>query len=62
MNITDTRHRRHLHLPRAKTNKGKQRPLYQASIDFNNLEHEVKSATLLCNFKKLLKRRCVYEV
>ena len=38
----NTRHRRDLHLPRAKTNKGKQRPTYQASIDFNNLEHEQK--------------------
>ena len=58
----NTRHRRDLHLPRAKTNKGKQRPTYQASIDFNNLEHELKNATSLYNFKKLLKRRCVYEV
>ena len=57
-----TRHRRDLHLPRTKTNKGKQRPTYQASIDFNNLERELKNATSLHNFKKLLKRRCVYEV
>ena len=57
----NTRHRRDLHLPRAKTNKGKQRPTYQAS-NFNNLEHELKNATSLYNFKKLLKRRCVYEV
>ena len=58
----NTRHRRDLHLPRAKTNKGKQPPTYQASIDFNNLEHELKNSTSLYNFKKLLKRRCVYEV
>ena len=50
-----TRHRRDLHLPRTKTNKGKQRPTYQASIDFNNLERELKNATSLHNFKKLLK-------
>ena len=56
-----TRHRRDLHLPRTKTNKEKQRPTYQASIDFNNLERELKNATSLHNFKKLLKRRCVYE-
>ena len=48
-----TRHRRDLHLPRTKTNKGKQLTTYQASIDFNNLERELN---------KLLKRRCVYEV
>ncbi|CAB4042793.1 Hypothetical predicted protein [Paramuricea clavata] len=56
-----TRHRRDLHLPRAKTHKGKQRPTYQASIDFNNLERELKNATSLHNFKILLKRRRVYE-
>jgi hypothetical protein len=48
-----TRHRRDL--PRAKTNKGKQRPwTYQASIDFNNLERELKNATLLYNFNATL--------
>ena len=43
----------------AKTNKISlvQRPRYQASVDFNNLEHELKNATSLYNFKKLLKRR-----
>ena len=51
-----TRHRRDLHLPRAKTNKGKQRPLYQASTDFNNLEHEVKNATSSYNFKKPIEK------
>ena len=58
----NTRQRRDLHLPRAKTNKGKQRPTYQAFMDFNNLEHELKNATSLYNFKKLLKRRRAYEV
>ena len=59
MNITQDTAETDLHLPQAKTNKGKQRPLYKASIDFNNLENEVKNAT---SFKKLLKIRCVYEV
>ncbi len=52
-----TRRRSDLHLPRTKTNKGKQRLTYQASMDFNNLEHELKNATSLSNFKNLLKRR-----
>ena len=44
-----------LHLPREKTNKGKQRPTYQASIDFNNLEPELKNANSSSTFKSLLK-------
>ncbi len=52
-----TRRRSDLHLPRTKTNKGKQRLTYQASMDFNNLEQELKNATSLSNFKNLLKRR-----
>ena len=52
-----TRKRNDLHLPRAKTNKGKQRPTYQASIDFNNLEPGLKNANSLSTFKSLLKRR-----
>ena len=51
----NTRHRRDLYT----STKSKDE---QASIDFNNLEHELKNATSLYNFKKLLKRRCVYEV
>ena len=53
----NTRQRSNLHLPRAKTNKGRQRPTYQAIVDFNNLEQKLKDATLLSNFKNLLKRR-----
>ena len=41
-----TRHRRDLHLPRTKTNKGKQRPTYQASIDFNNVERDLQDRML----------------
>ncbi len=55
-----TRKRNDLHLPRAKTNKGKQRPTYQASIDFNNLEPELENANSLSTFKSLLKRRIHY--
>ena len=51
----NTRHCRDLHLPRAKTNKGKQRPTYQASIDFKNLEHDVKMLLHYITLKKLLK-------
>ena len=55
-----TRHRRDRPTSAASKDKqGKQRPLFQASIDFNNLEHVVKNAT---SFKELLKIRCVYEV
>ena len=39
-----TRRRSDLHLPRTKTNEGKQRLTYQASKDFYNLEHELKHA------------------
>jgi hypothetical protein len=48
----------------AKTNKISlvQRPRYQASVDFNNLEHELKNATSLYNFKKTVKKTGVYEV
>ena len=53
----NTRQRSNLHLPQAKTNKGKQRPTYQATADFNNLEQKLKNATSIINFKYLLKRR-----
>ena len=50
------RHCRDLHLPRAKTNKeglkGKQRPMHQASIDFKNLEHDVKILLHYITLKK----------
>ncbi len=57
-----TRKRNDLHLPRAKTNKGKQRPTYPLtySIDFNNLEPGLKNANSLSTFKSLLKRRIHY--
>ena len=52
----NTRRSNDLHLPRANTNKGKQRPTYQASIDFNNLDQRTKNAITLKNFKTCLKR------
>ena len=58
----DTRRRSNLHLPKARTNKGKHRPTYQASLDFNNLETELKNAESLPKFKTLLKRRCIQQV
>ena len=53
----DTRRRSNLHLPKARTNKGKHRPTYQASLDFNNFETELKNAESLSNFKTLLNKR-----
>ena len=44
-----------LHLPKTNTNKGKQRPSYQASKDFNNLEPDIRNANSLYKFKALLK-------
>ena len=52
----NTRRSNNLHLPRANTNKGKQRPTYQKSIDFNNLDQRTKNAITLKNFKACLKR------
>ena len=43
------------YVPKANTNKGKQRPSYQASIDFNNLEPDIRNANSLYRFKTLLK-------
>ena len=58
----DMRRRSNLHLPKARTNKRKHRPTYQASLDFNNLETELKNAESLSNFKTLLKRQCIQQV
>ena len=52
----NTRRSNDLHLPRVNSNKGKQRPTYQASIDFNNLDQRTKSACTLQSFKAYLKR------
>jgi hypothetical protein len=35
------------HLPKTNTNKGKQRPSYQASKDFDNLEPDIRNANSL---------------
>ena len=50
-----TRRKNDLHLPKTNTNKGKQRPSYQASKDFNNLEPDIRNANSLYKFKALLK-------
>ena len=44
-----------LHLPRVNSNKGKQRPTYQASIDFNNLDQRTENASTLHSFKAYLR-------
>jgi hypothetical protein len=49
-----TRRKNDLHLPKTNTNKGKQRPSYQASKDFNNLEPDIRNANSLYKFKALL--------
>ena len=40
-------------------NKEKQRPTYQASIDFNDLDHRTKNASTLRSFKGYLKRTTI---
>ena len=52
----NTRRSNDLHLPKVNTNKGKQRPTYQASIDFNNLNQRTKNASTVQSFKTYLKR------
>jgi hypothetical protein len=42
-----TRRHSDLHLSRTRTNKGKQPISYQASMDFNNLDKELKNAISL---------------
>ena len=50
----NTRRSNDLHLPRVNSNKGKQRPTYQASIDFSNLDQRTKNASTLHSFKAYL--------
>ena len=47
-----TRGRNDLHLPRVRTNWGKQTFIYQASKDWNNLDNNIESRPSLkaCNF------------
>jgi hypothetical protein len=54
-NIYTQRRKNDLHLPKTNTNKGKQRPSYQASKDFNNLGPDIRNANSLYKFKALLK-------
>ena len=39
----NTRTSKNLHLPKANTNRGKRKPIYQASNDFNNLDNTIKN-------------------
>ena len=43
----NTRTSKNLHLPKANTNWGKQKPTYQASKDFNNLDNTIKNTNSL---------------
>ena len=44
-----------LHLPRVRTNWGKQTFIYQASKDWNNLDNDIKSSESMSFFKAKLK-------
>ena len=44
-----------LHLPRVRTNWGKQTFIYQASKDWNNLDDDIKNIKSLSIFKAKLK-------
>ena len=43
------------HLPRVRTNWGKQTFIYQASKDWNNLDNDIKNSKSLSSFKAKLK-------
>lgn len=51
----NTRRRQDIHLPRARTNWGKQRFVFHAAKDWNNLEPDVQQSTSLSAFKGMLK-------
>ena len=55
----NTRTSKHLHLPKANTNWGKQKPTYQASNDLNNLDNTIKNHDSLPKFKTFLKKLTV---
>ena len=44
-----------LHLPRVRTNWGKQTFIFQASKDWNNLDNDIKNGKSLSFFKAKLK-------
>ena len=50
-----TRRSNDLHLPRVRTNWGKQTFIYQASKDWNNLDNDIKNSKSLSSFKAKLK-------
>lgn len=47
-----TRNKDALYLPKVNTNRGKQRLIYSASSDFNNLDKGIRSSKYLPIFKK----------
>ena len=47
----NTRRRQDLHLPRSRTNWGKQRYIYQAVVDWNNLNLDQRQSNNLTSFK-----------
>ena len=51
----NTKRSNDVHLTRVNSNKGKQTPTYQASIDFNNLDERTKNASTLHSFKACLR-------
>ena len=55
----NTRTSKNLHLPKVNTNWGKQKPTYQASNDFNNLDNTIKNTDSLPKFKTFLKKLTV---
>ena len=55
----NTRTSKNLHLPKANTNWGKQKPTYQDSNDFNNLDNTIKNTDSLPKFKIFLKKLTV---
>ena len=55
----NTRTSKNLHLPKANTNWGKQKPTYQASNDFNNQDNKIKTTDSLAKFKTFLKKLTV---
>ena len=51
----ETRGSNDLHLPRVRTNLGKQTFIYQASKDWNNLDNNIKSSESMSVFKAKVK-------
>ena len=50
---------KNLHLPKVNTNWGIQKPTYQASNDFKNLDNTIKNTDSIRKFKTFLKKLTV---